>query len=254
MRRRNTIGGWLRDTRVQRRIGRAAACACGEARPFALISGRSPPLCFRCERLAHGREPYEDNHVFGKRNSPLMIRYPIGQPSGASMQAGDDMPGPANPPVEASRFLWAAANNVRHVDEWHASEHTFNEPHNAAEKSLRNKQKVSTEPLAAVFGHATPITENVAFEALQCLVATSESAGNYLQLELHLLRIGQDLIQRSGLSSAPIGVTVTAYHDRANLKNIPADDVVMSDGTMRAAASLPDVEWLDRVGPRSRPE
>ena len=36
-----------------------------------------PPCCFRCERLAQGREPYEDNHVFGKRNSPLTIRYPI---------------------------------------------------------------------------------------------------------------------------------------------------------------------------------
>jgi hypothetical protein len=54
-----------------------AACACGEKRPFALISGRSPPICFRCERLAHGRGPYEDNHVFGKRNSALTIRYPI---------------------------------------------------------------------------------------------------------------------------------------------------------------------------------
>ena len=77
MRERDPIGAWLRATRAQRRVGRAAACPCGEARPFALISGRSPPVCFRCERLAHGREPYEDNHVFGKRNSTLTVRYPI---------------------------------------------------------------------------------------------------------------------------------------------------------------------------------
>ncbi len=77
MRERDPIGAWLRDTRAQRRVGHAAACACGEARPFALITGMKPPICFRCERLAHGREPYEDNHVFGKRNSPLTIRYPI---------------------------------------------------------------------------------------------------------------------------------------------------------------------------------
>ncbi len=77
MRARDPIGAWLRDTRAQRRVGREAACACGEARPFALISGRSPPICFRCERLAHGRAPYELNHVFGKRNSALTIRYPI---------------------------------------------------------------------------------------------------------------------------------------------------------------------------------
>ena len=77
MRERDPIGAWLRDTRAQRRVGRAAACACGEARPFALLTGASPSLCYRCERLAHGREPYEDNHVFGKRNSALIIRYPI---------------------------------------------------------------------------------------------------------------------------------------------------------------------------------
>lgn len=77
MRELDPISAWLRNTRAQRRVGRGAACACGEARPYALISGRSPPICFRCERLAQGREPYEDNHVFGKRNSPLVIRYPV---------------------------------------------------------------------------------------------------------------------------------------------------------------------------------
>lgn len=76
MRECDPIAAWLRETRAARRVGRRAACACGEARPFALITGRSPPICFRCERLARGREPYEDNHVFGKRNSALMIRYP----------------------------------------------------------------------------------------------------------------------------------------------------------------------------------
>jgi len=178
----------------------------------------------------------------------------LGQPSGTSMQAGDEMPGPANPPIKVSTFLWAAANSVRHVDEWHGSKHASGAPGNAAEGRLRDKQRASIEPLAAVFGQAAPITENVAFEALQCLVATSNSAGNYLQLEFHLLRIGQELIERSGLSSAPIGVTVTAYHALASLKDVPADDLVMSDGTMRAAASLPDVTWINPIGPSSRPE
>lgn len=167
------------------------------------------------------------------------------------MQAGDDMRRPANPPVKASTFLWAAANSIRHVDEWHEAKYAFEKPRNAAERGLRDKQRASIEPLAAVFGRAVPITENVAFEALQCRVATSESSGNYLQLELKALRIGQDLIQRSGLSSVPIGVTVTAYHDLASLKSIPAEDLVMTDGTMRAAASLPDLAWLGQVGPRA---
>lgn len=76
MRECDPIGAWLRETRASRRVG-GKACACGEARPFALISGRSPSICFRCERLAQGRKPYEDNHVFGKRNSRLTIRYPV---------------------------------------------------------------------------------------------------------------------------------------------------------------------------------
>ncbi|MFY9720676.1 MAG: hypothetical protein WAK16_13640 [Candidatus Cybelea sp.] len=45
-------------------------------RPAAALI-RSPPICYRCERLAHGCGPQEDDHVFGKRNSPLTIRYPI---------------------------------------------------------------------------------------------------------------------------------------------------------------------------------
>jgi hypothetical protein len=77
MRRRKTVGGWLRATRAQRRVGHASACACAEARPFALISGRSPPICYRCERLAKGRSPCELNHVFGQHNSALTIRYPV---------------------------------------------------------------------------------------------------------------------------------------------------------------------------------
>jgi hypothetical protein len=77
MRERDPVAAWLRGSRAQRRVGPDAACACGESRPYALITGRTPPRCYRCERVAQGREPYEDNHVFGKRNSDLMIRYPI---------------------------------------------------------------------------------------------------------------------------------------------------------------------------------
>ena len=70
------------------RHGRSAAsgmprpCVCGEARPFALISGGSPPICYRCERLAKGRPPCELNHVFGQHNSGLTIRYPDQRPPG----------------------------------------------------------------------------------------------------------------------------------------------------------------------------
>ncbi|MGC2406758.1 MAG: hypothetical protein WA431_10175 [Candidatus Cybelea sp.] len=177
----------------------------------------------------------------------------LGQPVGASMLAGDDVAGPASPPVKMSSFIWAAANSIRHIDEWHGSKDRFQEPSNASEKALRDKQNASHEPLAGVLGHNAPITENVAFEVLQCLVATSESKGNYLHLESRVLRIGQDLVQRNGRGPAPIGVTVKGYHDLANAGSVAPEDIVMTDGTMRAAASLPDVAWLDQVGPRPKP-
>ena len=79
MRERDPIVAWLRNSRAQRRVGPVAACKCGESRPFALIAGRSLPICYRCERLAHGRAPYEFNHPFGKRNGPLTIRYPVNE-------------------------------------------------------------------------------------------------------------------------------------------------------------------------------
>jgi hypothetical protein len=79
MREHDPIAAWLRSSRSQRRVGPGAVCAsCGkESRPYALMFGREPPCCHRCDRIAHGHVPYEDNHVFGKRNGDLTIRYPI---------------------------------------------------------------------------------------------------------------------------------------------------------------------------------
>lgn len=74
---RDPIKEYVRNARADRRVGEAAVCACGERRSFALIAGRMPAICFACDRIAHGRPPYEWNHVFGKHNSDLQIRVPI---------------------------------------------------------------------------------------------------------------------------------------------------------------------------------
>ena len=58
-------------------LGLSANRAAEESRPYALIFGREPPCCYRCDRIAQGQLPYENNHAFGKRNSDLTIRYPI---------------------------------------------------------------------------------------------------------------------------------------------------------------------------------
>lgn len=79
MRQRDRIAEWVRNARAQRRAGVGAVCAyCRkERRPFALINGRIPPCCFACDRLRKRRPPYDRNHVFGRRNSPLEVRYPV---------------------------------------------------------------------------------------------------------------------------------------------------------------------------------
>ncbi len=74
---RDPIKAWARKTRAQRRAGKDAACTCGEQRPFALIAGHTPPICFACDRIAHGRGPYEWNHIFGRQNSAAQVRVPI---------------------------------------------------------------------------------------------------------------------------------------------------------------------------------
>lgn len=71
---RDPIKAWVRTSRAQRRVGQGASCTCGERRPFALITDR---LCFKCDRIANGRPPYEENHVFGKRNGALTLRVPV---------------------------------------------------------------------------------------------------------------------------------------------------------------------------------
>jgi hypothetical protein len=79
MRKDAPTGAWLRSSRSQRLVGPGAVCvSCGkESRPYGLIFGRELPCCYRCERIAQGRPPYELNHVFGRRNSDLTIRYPV---------------------------------------------------------------------------------------------------------------------------------------------------------------------------------
>jgi hypothetical protein len=173
----------------------------------------------------------------------------LGQQNGPRMLAGEDISNSGTPPVKASTLLWAGANSVRHIDEWYARRNSYNNPQSKDERDKRNQQSRSMEPLSAVLGVPTPITENAAFEVLQHLVAISDTQGDYIRLERHILQIGLDLIERSGLAAAVVGVSVTGYRDPDDLTDVSPDDIVMSDGTMRSASSLPDSPWLGSVRP-----
>jgi len=79
MAQRDPIAAYVRNARAQRRVGAGAQCSCGEARPFALIAGANPAICFACDRLPRGEAPFEEHHVYGRANGDLTLRVPINE-------------------------------------------------------------------------------------------------------------------------------------------------------------------------------
>jgi hypothetical protein len=107
------------------------------------------------------------------------------------------------------------------------------------------------EPIERVLGCGLPITENVAFEVFLLLTEYDDGQGSYDRLELHVLRIGQDLVRRAGLTSAPIGVVVREVLTAEQVKHVPSERLVMSDGIARTASSLPTTDRLGELHPIS---
>jgi len=174
------------------------------------------------------------------------------QPNGEDMDAGDVIRvAVGQMPVKASTLIWAAANAVRHVDEWFANAEAFRNPQNAADHRLKRIQERSMFPLSVVFGIPLPITENVAFETFQVLTEETEERGTFDRMELHLLRIGQDLVRRAGLENTPIGVTVTEWLPLEVARAQFPGELTLSDGIGRAASSLADTGRLLNTRPSS---
>ncbi len=70
---RDPIVAYQRKATAARRVGGHTQCACGEARPEALIAGSNPTICNACEGKRRGRTTFDDHHVAGKANSPVTI-------------------------------------------------------------------------------------------------------------------------------------------------------------------------------------
>jgi hypothetical protein len=74
---RDPIAKFQRDAIAERRIGKGKQCACGEARPRALIPGSQPLICEACNRERLGKLLTDDHHVAGRNNSPVTIPVPV---------------------------------------------------------------------------------------------------------------------------------------------------------------------------------
>ena len=178
----------------------------------------------------------------------------LGAALGANMNSGDLTSGASNDLSErSSTLIWAAANNIRHVEEWNRTAMAYRSPLTQGDRRLREMQNRSMEPLARVIGCALPIVDNVAFEVFQLLTEGPPLQGSYDRLELHVLRIGQDLVTRAGLTNAQIGVTITETLPSETIATIRAEDLTISDGVAKTASSLPDTERLANLRPALEP-
>lgn len=70
---RDPIRAYQRKAVAARRVGKDARCACGEARPEALISGSRPIVCAECQRRSKGQSTTDDHHIAGKANGHLTV-------------------------------------------------------------------------------------------------------------------------------------------------------------------------------------
>ena len=99
----------VRRARSARRVGPGARCACGEARPEALIANRNPMICAACDRKKKGKTTMDDHHPFGKANNPTTIPVPVNDHRADLSSAQYDWPKETRENPDGSPLLAAAA-------------------------------------------------------------------------------------------------------------------------------------------------
>ena len=102
----------IRKATATRRAGVDAKCACGEARPEALIRNTKPKICHECKRKQEGKSIMDDHHVFAKANGPATLPTPVNDHRARLSVDQYDWPKKTLENQERSPFL-AAAGVVR---------------------------------------------------------------------------------------------------------------------------------------------
>ena len=106
------IGAHQRKSKAARRNGPGRQCACGEARPEALIPRSKPAECAACQRKRLGHKPTDDHHVGEKPNSPITIQAPVNDHRANLSVTQQDWPKKTRENPEGSPLI-AAAGCVR---------------------------------------------------------------------------------------------------------------------------------------------
>lgn len=89
---RDPAGAYRRKVLAARRVGKGAACACGETRPEAFIPNSKPITCAACDRKRKGATTMDAHHSAGKPNSPVKIPTPVNDHRAELSVAQQDWP------------------------------------------------------------------------------------------------------------------------------------------------------------------
>jgi hypothetical protein len=89
---RDPIKAYQRREQAVRRIGREAACRCGESRPEALIRTKDSVCCAVCKRLALGQAAMDRHHWAGRANSLETIAISVNDHRGELSRAQHEWP------------------------------------------------------------------------------------------------------------------------------------------------------------------
>lgn len=109
--RRDPIAAYTREATAARNIGERL-CACGEARPWALVPNSDPAICAECQRKNDGQRIDDDHHPAGKANNPTTIAIPVNDHRAELSPAQYDWPKQTRENATGSPLL-AVAGSIR---------------------------------------------------------------------------------------------------------------------------------------------
>lgn len=113
---RDPIAAYKRQTAAARRIGEGRQCACGEARPEALIAGSDPVTCAECSRKRSHMKTTDEHHVAAAANDTTIIKVPVNDHRAELSVAQADWPKRTLENPDGSPVLARAAGIRGNVD------------------------------------------------------------------------------------------------------------------------------------------
>ena len=109
---RDPSAAYVREANATRKKGVGSRCACGEARPRALIREKNRVICHECKRKEKGMKTTDNHHFAGDANSPITVEVPVNDHLAELTPAQQDWP-PATLRNPNGSPLLAAAGSIR---------------------------------------------------------------------------------------------------------------------------------------------